>query len=182
MSNFYENPENLKLLQKAQLKKQNGMDIKNDVIQLMEAAFNSMTDEDFTKYHTNDKYVQLLFERYCPELSPLPLVAIEQLIKAMSQLFVELASKNTMILSESLLIQRMAILIDQYNVSAKIYSPGKQQTSAICQRCLNDQPDSLQQWIKQYQNYCQQYLTDSSPEALAYIAYYYVHGQLFVQK
>ncbi len=155
MSDFYENPDNLRLLQKAQLKEQSGMDIKADVIQLMQAAFDSLADEDWEDYNNHQSHFNDFLSKYSIELSPIPLVAIKQLVQQLSDIIPEILACDKSLQSDyhDLVLHLVCEIANKNDLCHQMPDLSMQELNEV----ILPEPSSREEYCKTLSSLCSEY-------------------------
>ena len=167
MSDFYENPENLRLLQKVQLKEQSGMDIKKDTIQLIAAAFESMTDEDWVEYEQHSAKANIIYDQIYPALPDIPAAKLRYLIEHIADIItmIDMSIDDNEDAIYALCLSRVYAEIANCNDIIHLYD-GDKDTGTL------SVPDDYNQWKKECLQLCKEFLEFGSGQVLLNLTSY----------
>lgn len=179
MSDFFEDPENLRLLQKVQLKKQSGMDIKKDTIQLIAAAFDSMTDEDWVEYERHQKHFDEFYQKYKTQLSDFSLTAIHQLVQQLLNIIPEISvcGGETQSDYHDLVLHITCEIMNQNDVCKQI----PEYDVATLNNILPPEPETREEYCHILSELCSEYLqTQDFEQAGIILVKLYVYSSYFI--
>ena len=166
MSDFFEKAENQRLLQKIELKQNSGMSIKKDTIQLIAAAFDSMTDEDWVEYERHATQSHHIYQKFYPSLSDIPVAAIRELVSKIPNIITELdqiSAEDDEFLYH-LCFSTIWAQIANYNDVGHLYDGDEPHD-------WPSEPENYNQWKTQLIKLCQDFLDTYNGDLLLNISF-----------
>ena len=177
MSDFFEKAENQRLLKKIELKQNSGMNIKRDTIQLIAAAFDSMTDEDWIEYERQSARAAQLFEHYFQNMPKLPLPALFQIIQTIPSVLSDyekaIHEQGSNVYDYNLLFVNINTAIANYNDILQLYG------DADTNYALDIKTYSFNHWKSDIVRYCQDFISTKNGQALRIIQQYLSFAGLY---
>lgn len=177
MSDFFEKAENQRLLQKIELKQNSGMSIKKDTIQLIAAAFDSMTDEDWAEYEQQSARAAQLFEHYFSNMPKLPLSALLQIIETIPSVLSDyekaIHEQDVNVYDYNLLFVTINTAIANYNDILQLY--GDTDANYV----LDIKAHSFSHWKSDIVRYCQDFISAKNGQTLRIIQQYLSFAGLY---